>query len=69
MDRLKMLVDWQEANEPLHMSEKVRLMALSSDDFVAELDRMAEEYHRILDQQSKIYDFFENNMQGEIEEK
>lgn len=46
MDRFKMLVDWQEANEPLRMSEKVRLMALSGDDFVAELDRMAKEYHR-----------------------
>ncbi|HEM3230582.1 hypothetical protein [Streptococcus suis] len=44
--RLKMLEDWQVANYPLRMSEKARLMALPGDDFVAELDRMAEEYHR-----------------------
>ncbi len=44
--RLKMLEGWQVANYPLRMSDKVRLMALSGDDFVADLDRMAEEYHR-----------------------
>lgn len=46
MDRLEMLVYWQEANEPLRMSEKARLMALPGDDFVADLNRLAEEYHR-----------------------
>lgn len=46
MDRFKMLVDWQEANETIRMSEKARLMDLSDEQFVEELDRMAEEYHR-----------------------
>lgn len=27
MDRLEMLVDWKEVNEPLRMSDKDRLMA------------------------------------------
>ncbi|HEM6287030.1 TPA: hypothetical protein U2D00_000500 [Streptococcus suis] len=44
--RLKILEEWQVANESLRMSEKARLMALSDDEFVVELDRMAEEYHR-----------------------
>ncbi|HEL1603173.1 hypothetical protein [Streptococcus suis] len=44
--RLKMLEEWQVANYPLRMSEKARLMALSDDEFVAELDCMAVEYHR-----------------------
>ncbi|HEM6234504.1 TPA: hypothetical protein ACIRI1_001478 [Streptococcus suis] len=44
--RLKMLEEWQVANYPLRMSEKARLMALPDDEFVAELDRMAVEYHR-----------------------
>ncbi|HFI0902286.1 TPA: hypothetical protein ACGOYP_002048 [Streptococcus suis] len=44
--KLDKMLDWQVANYPLRMSEKARLMALPGDDFVAELDRMAEEYHR-----------------------
>ncbi|HEM5302554.1 TPA: hypothetical protein U1361_001055 [Streptococcus suis] len=44
--KLDKMLDWQVANYPLRMSEKARLMALTGDDFVAELDRMAEEYHR-----------------------
>lgn len=41
MDRLEMLVDWKEVNEPLRMSDKDRLIALPGDDFVAELNSMA----------------------------
>ncbi|HEM4919851.1 TPA: hypothetical protein U1153_001674 [Streptococcus suis] len=44
--KLDKMMDWQVANYPLRMSEKARLMALSDDEFVAELDCMAEEYHR-----------------------
>ncbi|HEM6059937.1 hypothetical protein HO551_04260 [Streptococcus suis] len=44
--KLDKMLDWQVANYPLRMSEKARLMALPGDDFVAELDRMADEYHR-----------------------
>ncbi|HEM4025166.1 hypothetical protein [Streptococcus suis] len=44
--KLDKMMDWQVANYPLRMSEKARLMALPGDDFVAELDRMADEYHR-----------------------
>lgn len=44
--RLKMMEDWQVANYPLRMSEKARLMALPESEFLAELDRMADEYHQ-----------------------
>ncbi|HEM4322824.1 TPA: hypothetical protein U1X88_001826 [Streptococcus suis] len=44
--KLDKMMDRQVANYPLRMSEKARLMALPGDDFVAEPDRMAEEYHR-----------------------
>ena len=40
------MLDWEVANYPLRMSEKARLMALPGDDFVADLNRMAEDYHR-----------------------
>ena len=45
--KLDKMLDRQVANYPLRMSEKTRLMALPGDDFVAELNRMAEEYHRM----------------------
>ncbi|HFU4459649.1 TPA: hypothetical protein ACGPAL_000408 [Streptococcus suis] len=44
--KLDKMLDWQVVNYPLRMSEKARLMALPDDEFVAELDRMAVEYHR-----------------------
>ena len=44
--KLDKMLDWQVANYPLRMSENTRLMALPGDDFVAELNRMAEEYHK-----------------------
>lgn len=44
--KLDKLMDWQVANYPLRMSEKVRVMSLSGDEFEEELDRMAEAYHR-----------------------
>lgn len=45
--KLDKMLDWEVANYPLRMSEKARLMALPGDDFVAELNCMAEEYHRM----------------------
>ncbi|HEP1844918.1 TPA: hypothetical protein VCA72_002090 [Streptococcus suis] len=44
--KLDKMLDWQVANYPLRMSEKARLMALPESEFLAELDRMADEYHR-----------------------
>ncbi|MHC3682630.1 hypothetical protein ACYKO2_09230 [Streptococcus suis] len=44
--KLDKMMDWQVANYPLRMSEKARLMALPESEFLAELDRMADEYHR-----------------------
>ncbi|HEM3878431.1 hypothetical protein Q7V72_03445 [Streptococcus suis] len=44
--KLDKLLDWQVANYPLRMSEKVRLIALPGDEFLVELDRLSVEYHR-----------------------
>ena len=44
MSRLEQLNAWQEANYPVRMSEKVRLLTLPSADFEAELVRLEKAY-------------------------
>lgn len=42
--RIKTLNEWQEANYPLRMSEKARVMAMEEGEFERELDRLAVEH-------------------------
>lgn len=39
------MMDWEIANRPLKMSEKVRLAELAWDEFEEQLDQMAKDHH------------------------